>query len=125
MATQAGTSTSKLTTNDALSYLREVKTRFAEQKHIYDTFLEIMKDFKAQRCSSWPVRAMIVPAGPPPCARDALLTRVTVDALVLHPMRSERQKAISKAIGRILRVCALMSAPCSICGGPSRANACC
>ena len=49
--------TSKLTTNDALSYLREVKTRFAEQKHIYDTFLEIMKDFKAQRCSSWPVCA--------------------------------------------------------------------
>ena len=41
--------TNKLTTNDALSYLREVKTRFAEQKHIYDTFLEIMKDFKAQR----------------------------------------------------------------------------
>ena len=54
MSTQAGTSTSKLTTNDALSYLREVKTRFAEQKHIYDTFLEIMKDFKAQRCSFWP-----------------------------------------------------------------------
>ncbi len=38
-----------LTTNDALSYLREVKQRFANQKQVYDTFLEIMKDFKAQR----------------------------------------------------------------------------
>lgn len=39
----------KLTTNDALSYLREVKTRFADNKEVYDTFLEIMKEFKAQR----------------------------------------------------------------------------
>ena len=41
----------KLTTNDALSYLREVKTRFANDKHIYDEFLEIMKEFKASRCA--------------------------------------------------------------------------
>ena len=33
----------------ALSYLREVKTRFADKKDVYDTFLEIMKEFKAQR----------------------------------------------------------------------------
>ncbi|GFR40981.1 hypothetical protein Agub_g1646 [Astrephomene gubernaculifera] len=39
----------KLTTNDALSYLREVKNRFADQKDVYDTFLEIMKEFKAAR----------------------------------------------------------------------------
>jgi len=39
----------KLTTNDALSYLREVKTRFADKRDVYDTFLEIMKEFKAQR----------------------------------------------------------------------------
>ncbi len=39
----------KLTTNDALSYLREVKNRFADQKDVYDTFLEIMKEFKASR----------------------------------------------------------------------------
>ncbi len=39
----------KLTTNDALTYLREVKNRFAEKKDVYDTFLEIMKEFKAQR----------------------------------------------------------------------------
>ena len=38
-----------LTTNDALSYLREVKERFANNKAVYDTFLEIMKEFKAQR----------------------------------------------------------------------------
>eukprot|EP00879_Flechtneria_rotunda_P020454 GHRR01021520.1.p1 GENE.GHRR01021520.1~~GHRR01021520.1.p1 ORF type:complete len:177 (+),score=36.70 GHRR01021520.1:210-740(+) len=39
----------RLTTNDALSYLREVKNRFADKKDVYDTFLEIMKEFKAQR----------------------------------------------------------------------------
>eukprot|EP00798_Chlamydomonas_sp_ICE-L_P013837 gene13837-19758_t len=40
---------SKPTTQDALSYLREVKTRFADNKGVYDTFLEIMKEFKASR----------------------------------------------------------------------------
>lgn len=39
----------RLTTSDALSYLREVKNRFSNNKHIYDHFLEIMKEFKAQR----------------------------------------------------------------------------
>jgi hypothetical protein len=39
---------SKLTTNDALAYLREVKERFRDQKSVYDQFLEIMKQFKAQ-----------------------------------------------------------------------------
>ncbi len=41
---------SRLTTNDALSYLRDVKNRFADNKEVYDTFLEIMKEFKAARC---------------------------------------------------------------------------
>lgn len=39
----------KLTTNDALSYLRDVKIKFQDNKEIYDEFLEIMKEFKAQR----------------------------------------------------------------------------
>lgn len=39
----------RLTTSDALSYLRNVKVKFADRKDIYDTFLEIMKEFKAQR----------------------------------------------------------------------------
>jgi paired amphipathic helix protein Sin3a len=38
----------RLTTNDALSYLREVKTRFQNNRKVYDSFLEIMKQFKAQ-----------------------------------------------------------------------------
>ncbi|DBA68064.1 TPA: hypothetical protein ACH3X2_014084 [Trebouxia sp. C0005] len=42
----------RLTTSDALSYLREVKNRFSNNKHIYDTFLEIMKEFKAQRINT-------------------------------------------------------------------------
>ena len=41
--------TGKLTTNDALSYLRDVKIKFSDNKEIYDEFLEIMKEFKAQR----------------------------------------------------------------------------
>jgi len=52
---QAGNT--RLTTHDALSYLREVKNRFADKKDVYDTFLEIMKDFKAQRCvGQWGLR---------------------------------------------------------------------
>ncbi|KAK9837425.1 hypothetical protein WJX81_001540 [Elliptochloris bilobata] len=46
---QAG---ARLTTNDALSYLRDVKVRFQDNKETYDTFLEIMKEFKAQRINT-------------------------------------------------------------------------
>lgn len=45
----AGSQAHRLTTNDALTYLREVKMRFQNDKQVYDTFLEIMKEFKAQR----------------------------------------------------------------------------
>jgi paired amphipathic helix protein Sin3a len=34
---------------EALSYLRELKDRLKDKKHTYDEFLEIMKEFKAQR----------------------------------------------------------------------------
>ncbi|EPS65236.1 hypothetical protein M569_09549, partial [Genlisea aurea] len=39
----------KLTTSDALTYLRTVRESFEGRKHDYDEFLEVMKDFKAQR----------------------------------------------------------------------------
>lgn len=39
----------KLTTNDALSYLKDVKDMFHDQRETYDRFLEVMKDFKALR----------------------------------------------------------------------------
>lgn len=39
----------KLTTDDALTYLKEVKDMFQDQREKYDMFLEVMKDFKAQR----------------------------------------------------------------------------
>ena len=39
----------KLTTNDALSYLKAVKDIFQDKREKYDDFLEVMKDFKAQR----------------------------------------------------------------------------
>lgn len=38
----------KLTTNDALTYLKEVKSRFQNNRKVYDNFLDIMKQFKAQ-----------------------------------------------------------------------------
>lgn len=38
----------RLSTNDALSYLRDVKQKFQHNRQVYDTFLEIMKEFKAQ-----------------------------------------------------------------------------
>ncbi|KAJ0244664.1 Paired amphipathic helix protein Sin3-like 1 [Hirschfeldia incana] len=50
IATSGGDVTSqKLTTNDALSYLKDVKDIFHDQRETYDRFLEVMKDFKAQR----------------------------------------------------------------------------
>ena len=39
----------KLTTNDALAYLKAVKDIFQDKRDKYDDFLEVMKDFKAQR----------------------------------------------------------------------------
>ncbi|GMP58130.1 hypothetical protein CsSME_00021912 [Camellia sinensis var. sinensis] len=45
----AGASTQKLTTNDALAYLKAVKDIFQDDREKYDEFLEVMKDFKAQR----------------------------------------------------------------------------
>lgn len=48
MTTGMGTS-QKLTTSDALTYLKEVKDMFQDQREKYDMFLEVMKDFKAQR----------------------------------------------------------------------------
>ena len=36
----------------ALTYLRELKERLKDKKDTYDEFLEIMKEFKAQRCVS-------------------------------------------------------------------------
>ncbi|KAL6969503.1 hypothetical protein U1Q18_029215 [Sarracenia purpurea var. burkii] len=42
-------STQKLTTNDALTYLKAVKDIFQDKREKYDEFLEVMKDFKAQR----------------------------------------------------------------------------
>ncbi|KAL2344258.1 hypothetical protein Fmac_005543 [Flemingia macrophylla] len=39
----------RLTTNDALQYLKAVKDMFQDKREKYDDFLEVMKDFKAQR----------------------------------------------------------------------------
>ncbi|XVF02345.1 hypothetical protein REPUB_Repub04eG0167600 [Reevesia pubescens] len=51
--------TQKLTTNDALAYLKAVKDIFLEKKEKYDEFLEVMKDFKAQRIDTAGVIARV------------------------------------------------------------------
>lgn len=48
-ASAAVGSTPKLTTNDALGYLKAVKDIFHDKREKYDEFLEVMKDFKSQR----------------------------------------------------------------------------
>ncbi|XP_024363995.1 paired amphipathic helix protein Sin3-like 4 isoform X2 [Physcomitrium patens] len=39
----------RLTTDDALAYLKAVKEKFKDDKAKYDEFLEVMKDFKVQK----------------------------------------------------------------------------
>ncbi|KAL6551522.1 hypothetical protein OROGR_007676 [Orobanche gracilis] len=52
-------STQKLTTNDALGYLKQVKDMFQDQREKYDMFLVVMKDFKAQRIDTTGVIARV------------------------------------------------------------------
>ncbi|XP_076908642.1 paired amphipathic helix protein Sin3-like 2 [Bidens hawaiensis] len=54
-----GSSAQTLTTNDALSYLKEVKNMFQDQREKYDMFLDVMKDFKAQRIDTAGVIARV------------------------------------------------------------------
>ncbi|KAE9597058.1 putative transcription regulator Others family [Lupinus albus] len=49
----------KLTANDALAYLKSVKDMFQDKKDTYDEFLEVMKDFKAQRTNTAGVIARV------------------------------------------------------------------
>ncbi|KAK9061738.1 hypothetical protein SSX86_018921 [Deinandra increscens subsp. villosa] len=49
----------KLTTNDALTYLKQVKDMFQDQREKYDMFLDVMKDFKAQRIDTTGVIARV------------------------------------------------------------------
>ncbi|XP_061373184.1 paired amphipathic helix protein Sin3-like 2 [Gastrolobium bilobum] len=53
------TTSLKLTTNDALSYLKEGIDMFQEKREKYDMFLEVMKDFKAQRTNTAGVIAWV------------------------------------------------------------------
>eukprot|EP01018_Ginkgo_biloba_P002349 Gb_35988 [translate_table: standard] len=49
----------RLTTDDALAYLKAVKEMFKDRKEKYDEFLEVMKDFKAQRIDTAGVIARV------------------------------------------------------------------
>ena len=60
-----GGSSSGLTTHDAMSYLKAVKERFQDDKGTYDLFLEIMKEFKAQRCARSIQSANLFPCAVP------------------------------------------------------------
>lgn len=48
---QKASSDDALRKQEALTYLRELKERLKNKKDTYDEFLEIMKEFKAQRCA--------------------------------------------------------------------------
>ncbi|GMH01644.1 hypothetical protein Nepgr_003483 [Nepenthes gracilis] len=54
-----GSSMQRLTTSDALIYLKNVKEKFCDDKEKYDEFLEVMKDFKAQRIDTTGVSARV------------------------------------------------------------------
>ncbi|KAK8710215.1 hypothetical protein V6N13_145550 [Hibiscus sabdariffa] len=54
-----GSTSQRLTTSDALTYLKEVKEEFQDQKEKYDMFLEVMKDFKARRTDTVGVMARV------------------------------------------------------------------
>ncbi|KAI8541577.1 hypothetical protein RHMOL_Rhmol08G0072700 [Rhododendron molle] len=54
-----GVGKQKLRTYDALSYLKEVKDVFQDQRDKYDIFLDVMKDFKAQRVNTAGVIARV------------------------------------------------------------------
>ncbi|PAN31812.1 hypothetical protein PAHAL_5G444600 [Panicum hallii] len=45
----AGSANQKLTTNDALVYLKAVKDKFQDKREKYEEFLEVMRDFKSER----------------------------------------------------------------------------
>ena len=49
---QKASSDDALRKQEALTYLRELKERLKNKKDTYDEFLEIMKEFKAQRCAT-------------------------------------------------------------------------
>ncbi|XP_062191512.1 paired amphipathic helix protein Sin3-like 3 [Phragmites australis] len=48
-ATASYSASQKLTTNDALVYLKAVKDKFQDKREKYEEFLEVMRDFKSER----------------------------------------------------------------------------
>ncbi|TVU22253.1 hypothetical protein EJB05_31937 [Eragrostis curvula] len=48
-AAAAAAANQKLTTNDALVYLKAVKDKFQDKREKYEEFLEVMRDFKSER----------------------------------------------------------------------------
>ncbi|EME28827.1 paired amphipathic helix protein Sin3a [Galdieria sulphuraria] len=55
----APSSNRKLKVEDALAYLEQVKTQFNDQPHVYNKFLDIMKDFKSQAIDTNGVMARV------------------------------------------------------------------
>jgi len=55
----SSSSNRKLKVEDALAYLEQVKTQFSDQPHVYNKFLDIMKDFKSQAIDTNGVMARV------------------------------------------------------------------
>jgi paired amphipathic helix protein Sin3a len=63
----------KLTTNDALVYLKAVKDKFQDKREKYEEFLEVMRDFKSERlvhAASLPLVNPILTVSHVPLERD-------------------------------------------------------
>lgn len=86
---QGGTMNSSgrlLNVTDALSYLDAVKVQFVDQPAVYNSFLDIMKDFKSQRCVLF-LLAFRTRLTTPQCSIDTpgVIERVS-DLFKGHPM---------------------------------------
>lgn len=72
----------KLTSKDAVAYLKAVKEVFSDQRDKYERFLEIMKDFKTHR---YPVPLVLFS----PCTVDGFVDLAADIFLPLFPSLSE------------------------------------
>ena len=66
MSSPSPASAQKLTTNDALTYLKAVKDKFHDNRAKYDEFLEVLRDYKSTRYT-YPLSPSSIPTLTRPC----------------------------------------------------------
>ena len=63
MSSPSPASAQKLTTDDALTYLKAVKDKFHDNRAKYDEFLEVLRDYKSTRYT-YPLSPSSIPNTP-------------------------------------------------------------